>query len=96
MGMTEVPCLFIEDLTEAQKRAYIIADNKLALDAGWDDELLRIEIGELQAMDFDVSLTGFDLADFELEDYSEFKDFEAELSDSDTEYLERLLNGEEE
>lgn len=81
MGMTEVPCLFIEDLTEAQKRAYIIADNKLALDAGWDDELLRIEIGELQAMDFDVSLTGFDLADFELEDYSSSvteDDFEAE------------------
>ena len=70
MGMAEVPCLFIEDLTEAQKKAYILADNKLALDAGWDDELLRIEIGELQAMDFDVSLTGFDLADFDLEDYS--------------------------
>lgn len=71
MGMAEVPCLFIEDLTEAQKKAYILADNKLALDAGWDDELLRIEIGELQAMDFDISITGFDLADFELEQFDE-------------------------
>lgn len=70
MGMTEVPCLFIEDLTEAQKKAYILADNKLAEDAGWDENLLKIELGELEAMDFDVSLTGFNLADFELEDYS--------------------------
>ena len=70
MGMTEVPCLFIEDLTEAQKKAYILADNKLAEDAGWDENLLKIELAELEAMEFDVSLTGFDLADFELEDYS--------------------------
>ena len=70
MGMTEVPCLFIEDLTEAQKKAYILADNKLAEDAGWDEILLKIELAELEAMEFDVSLTGFDLADFELEDYS--------------------------
>ena len=70
MGMTEVPCLFIEDLTEAQKKAYILADNKLAEDAGWDESLLKIELAELEAMEFDVSLTGFDLADFELEDYS--------------------------
>lgn len=44
LGMVEVPCLFVEDLTEEQKRAYIIADNKLALDAGWDYELLKIEL----------------------------------------------------
>lgn len=61
MGMTEVPCLFVEDLTEAQKRAYIIADNKLALDAGWDEELLQFELAELQAMDFDITLTGFEV-----------------------------------
>ena len=41
LGMEEVPCLFVEDLTETQKRAYILADNKLALDAGWDDEILK-------------------------------------------------------
>ena len=69
-GMTEVPCLFVEDLTEAQKRAYIIADNKLALDAGWDETILKIELAELQEMDFDISLTGFEMEDIELDDYS--------------------------
>ena len=61
LGMVEVPCLFVEDLTEEQKRAYIIADNKLALDAGWDYELLKIELEELDNLDFDITLTGFDM-----------------------------------
>ena len=61
LGMEEVPCLFIEDLTEEQKRAYILADNKLALDAGWDYELLEIELEELNDLDFDITLTGFDV-----------------------------------
>ena len=65
MGMTEVPCLFVEDLTEAQKRAYILADNKLALDAGWDEHILQIELAELADMDFDITLTGFELDDIE-------------------------------
>lgn len=60
LGMTEVPCLFIEDLTETQKRAYILADNKLALDAGWDDEILRNELEILKDMNFDISIAGFD------------------------------------
>ncbi|MBE5825281.1 MAG: site-specific DNA-methyltransferase [Butyrivibrio sp.] len=59
-GYTEVPCVFIDDMTEAQKKAYILADNRMALDAGWDDELLKVELEALQGMDFDVSLTGFD------------------------------------
>ena len=59
-GIKEVPCVFADHLTEAQKKAYIIADNRMALDAGWDEELLRIEIEELQGMDFDPLLTGFD------------------------------------
>ena len=58
-GITEVPCVFVDYLTEAQKKAYILADNRMALDAGWDEELLRIEIESLQSADFDVSLTGF-------------------------------------
>ena len=58
-GITEVPCVFVDYLTEAQKKAYILADNRMALDAGWDEELLRIEIKSLQGADFDVSLTGF-------------------------------------
>lgn len=58
-NITEVPCVFVDYLTEAQKKAYILADNRMALDAGWDEELLRIEIESLQGADFDVSLTGF-------------------------------------
>lgn len=59
-GITEVPCVFVDYLTEAQKKAYILADNRMAMDAGWDEELLRIEIESLQGVDFDVSLTGFE------------------------------------
>ena len=59
-GITEVPCVFADHLTEAQKKAYILADNRMAMDAGWDEELLRVEIEALQAEAFDVSLTGFD------------------------------------
>ena len=57
--IAEVPCVFVDYLSEAQKKAYILADNRMALDAGWDEELLRIEIEALQGADFDVSLTGF-------------------------------------
>ena len=62
-GMTEVPCVFVEHLTDAQKRAYIIADNRLALNAGWDTEMLSVEIADLQGTDFDISLLGFDDAE---------------------------------
>ena len=58
-GIAEVPCVFVEHLTEAQKKAYILADNRLALSASWDDDLLRIELEELQELDFNVELTGF-------------------------------------
>ena len=60
LGLGEVPCLRLAHLTEAQKKAYIIADNKLALNAGWDDEMLKVEISELKDLDFDLSLIGFD------------------------------------
>ncbi len=59
-GYKEVPCVFVDEMTEAQKKAYIIADNRMAMDAGWDEELLRVEIEALQGMDFDTLLTGFD------------------------------------
>ena len=64
-GMTEVPCVFVEHLTDAQKKAYILADNRLALNAGWDDELLTLEFGELKDLGFDLELTGFDPAEIE-------------------------------
>ena len=55
-----IPTIIIPGLTEAQWRAYIIADNKLALNAGWDESLLAFEIGELKGLDFNISLLGFD------------------------------------
>ena len=61
----EVPTVDLSHLTEAQKKAYIIADNKLALNAGWDEELLKIELESLQELDFDLDILGFD--DFEVE-----------------------------
>ena len=59
-GITEVPCVFVEHLSEAQKKAYILADNRMSLDAGWDDELLKVEMASLQEMGFDIGMTGFD------------------------------------
>ena len=59
LGLGEVPCIRLGHLTEAQKKAYVIADNKLALNAGWDNELLAIELAELDALGFDLELTGF-------------------------------------
>lgn len=61
IGMESVPAVEASHLTEAQKRAYVIADNRLALDAGWDDEMLRVEFADLQADGFDLELTGFTL-----------------------------------
>jgi DNA modification methylase len=60
LGLTEVPVIVLDHLSEAQKRAYIIADNQLALNAGWDDDLLRSELAALQEESFDVSLLGFE------------------------------------
>ena len=59
-GIKQVPCVYADNLTEAQKKAYILADNRMALDAGWDEDLLRVEIEALQGEDFDIGLTGFD------------------------------------
>ncbi len=59
LGMKSVPVIELAGLSEAQKRAYIIADNKLALNAGWDTELLALELGDLKDLGFDLALTGF-------------------------------------
>lgn len=60
LGIDEVPCLRLGHLTDAQKRAYVIADNRLALNAGWDEEMLKVEFAELGDLGFDLELTGFD------------------------------------
>lgn len=63
LGLTEVPCVRLEHLTETQRKAYIIADNRLALNAGWDNELLTIELNDLLADNFALELLGFDPAE---------------------------------
>lgn len=60
LKLDTVPCIMLDHLTDTQRRAYIITDNKLALNGGWDDELLALELGELNAADFDLALIGFD------------------------------------
>ena len=79
----QVPCVFVEHLTDVQKRAYILADNRLAEDAGWDMEILRIELQELQELDFDCSLTEFNALEIgELTDFTETEeddDYEVQL-----------------
>lgn len=59
-GIKEVPCVFVEHLTDLQKKAYILADNRLAQDSRWDEEILRLEIENLQSESFDISLIGFE------------------------------------
>jgi len=59
LKIADVPCLVASGWTDAQKRAYVLADNQLALNAGWDADLLRVEIGDLSAEGFDVGLIGF-------------------------------------
>lgn len=81
-GIQEIPCVLVDYLTEAQKKAYILADNRMAMDAGWDEELLKVELESLEGEAFDLSLTGFDekeLADLFKED-SEIQDDDYDLA----------------
>ena len=80
-NISEVPCVFADHLTEAQKKAYILADNRMALDAGWDDELLAVEMEELQNLGFDLGLTGFD--ESEIADLFDINSDEAKQDDFD-------------
>lgn len=84
-GYEEVPCVYVEDMTEAQKKAYILADNRYAADAGWNEELLAVELESLQDLGFDLALTGFDtdelasLFDTDSEGQEDDFDVDAEL-----------------
>ncbi len=93
LGMTELPCIEASHLTDAQRRAYIIADNRLALDAGWDDEMLRVEFAELSDLGFDLELTGFELDEIELVELGEFNSGAAEHNEQSGS-SERGLDGE--
>lgn len=66
LGIKEIPTLKLADLTDTQRKAYILADNKLALNAGWNEELLTLELNELEEMGFDLELTGFSLDEIEV------------------------------
>ncbi|MFU0550271.1 MULTISPECIES: site-specific DNA-methyltransferase [Gardnerella] len=78
LGLKKVPCVKENHLTETQKRAYIIADNKLSLNAGWDSELLAVELSELEGADFNLDLLGFDEAEL-----SNIFDADKDVSDDD-------------
>lgn len=80
LGMDKVPCLRIEGLTDEQIRAYILADNRLAEDAGWDEEILKTELQELKDNGFDISLTGFGIDDIAFDDI-DFSDQDGGIDD---------------
>jgi DNA modification methylase len=80
LGMETVPVIEASHLTDAQRRAYVIADNRLALDAGWDDEMLRVEFAELADLGFDLELTGFELDEI---DALQIEEVEEGLTDED-------------
>lgn len=94
LDIKEVPCIVLSGLTEAQKKAYVIADNKMALNAGWNEELLKTELEKLKELDFDLELTGFNID--ELDELMEFclnaddygTDFQ--LPDSDKSEMEQI------
>ena len=88
LDIPEVPTITLENLTEAQRKAYVIADNKLALNAGWDEEKLQLSLDELINLDFDVTLLGWD----ELPEFIESPDYGAlDLEDSEAQ-LDRFAD----
>jgi ParB-like chromosome segregation protein Spo0J len=84
LGLDQVPCIDLSHLTEEQRRALVIADNKIALNGGWNDELLRLELTDLKELGADLELTGFDameLADIMLGKDVEFKEYDESAAD---------------
>lgn len=81
LGLKEVPCIELAGLTKTQKQAYILADNKLALDAGWDEEMLKIELDELKESDLNIEKLGLDTLD-EVSDVQWSEDEQREGLDS--------------
>ena len=86
LGLTRIPTIDLSGLTEAQRRAYILAANRLALDAGWDEELLAIELSDLSGLDVDLSVTGF--TDEEIEEALQSDGLTADEEDADDEIPE--------
>jgi ParB-like chromosome segregation protein Spo0J len=91
LGIEDVPCMTATGWSEGKRRAYVIADNKLALNAGWDNELLRLEFGDLEEMNFDLTLTGFDpdeISAFQFDDDAEAA--MPDLADGDREPFQQM------
>lgn len=93
LGLEKIPCIQEDHLTEAQKRAYILADNKISQNAGWDEDLLKVEIADLQGSDFDVSLTGFE--EYEITDLFAVEKPTTEKVVKNQEYDEEVFGDEE-
>lgn len=87
LGLESLPVIEASHLSEAQRRAYVIADNRLALDAGWDEEMLRVEFAELEELGFDLGLTGFELDEIGALDFAAYAELDAmpELPSGDKE-----------
>jgi ParB-like chromosome segregation protein Spo0J len=85
LGLEDVPCVKLTHLTASQRKAYIIADNRIALNAGWDKDILKLEIKDLEENDFDISLLGFD--------ESEFNSSEIDFSDLNGSSVDKEING---
>jgi ParB-like chromosome segregation protein Spo0J len=85
LGLSKIPTIDCSDMTDSQKKAYIIADNKIALNAGWDNELLKLEINDLQNENFNIDVLGFDISElnFTEVDYAilDEEDVSQQLSD---------------
>lgn len=98
LGLTEIPTICLSHMTQEQIRAYIIADNKLAEEAGWDNEILKIELDFLMNLEseigFDATITGFDIPQLDLILNPEVLDVvkDASKKDSDTEFLENAID----
>ena len=88
LGLKQVPCIVESHLSETQRRAYILADNRLALDAGWDEEMLKVELSELQEDEFDLSLIGF--SDEELGQFLDNSDIDVDDGDDEEDEEEEI------
>lgn len=88
LGLKEVPTITLNNLTEAQKKAYIIADNKIALNAGWDEDLLQLELIALDELGFDYSELGFDF-DLDIEQLDD-EEFEPNIKTGDREPIRNM------
>jgi len=89
LGLNEIPAIDVSNLSEEQLRAYVIADNKIATNAEWDQEILRMELDALKELDFDVSILGFDPSEVEIKDIDYSVLYDEDEIDEKIDSLER-------